>query len=59
MALGNQATMKKRNRTKKEIREEAPRKAENDPIGRELRRQIEKIEAELEARRRGDAPQSA
>jgi len=31
--------------------EEARRKAENDPIGRELRRHIAKIEAELEARR--------
>jgi len=50
--------MKKRKRSKEE-RERARRKAENDPIGRELRRQIEKIEAELEARRRDDAPQSA
>ena len=46
----------KRKRSKKEILERARRKAENDPIGRELRRHIARITAELEARRRGDAP---
>jgi len=48
--------MAKRKRSKKEISEQARREAENDTIGRELRRHIVKIEAELEARRRGDAP---
>ena len=37
-------------------RDEARRKAENDPIGRELRRHIEKIDAELRARREPGTP---
>jgi hypothetical protein len=49
----------KRKRSKKEIREEARRKAENDPIGRELRRHIEKIDAELRAHREPGAPQAS
>lgn len=44
-------TMAKRKRSKKEISERARREAENDPIGRELRRHIAKIEAELAAKR--------
>lgn len=48
--------MAKRKRSKKEIREQARREAENDPIGRELRRHIDKIEAELGARRPSDTP---
>ena len=51
--------MAKRKRTKKQISEEARLKAENDPVVRELRRRAAAIDAELEARRRGDAPASA
>ena len=49
----------KRKRSKKEIREEARRKAENDPIGRELRGHIEKIDAELRARRQPGTPHAS
>jgi hypothetical protein len=48
----------KRKRSKKE-REEARRRAENDPIGRELRRHIEKIDAELRAHREPGTPQTS
>jgi hypothetical protein len=51
--------MAKKKRTKKQISEEARLKAENDPVVRELRRRAAAIDAELEARRRGDAPASA
>jgi hypothetical protein len=51
--------MAKRKRTKKEISEEARRAAENDPIGRELRRHIEKIDAELRARREPGTPHAS
>ena len=51
--------MAKRKRTKKQISEEARLKAENDPVVRDLRRRAAAIDAELEARRRGDAPASA
>jgi hypothetical protein len=51
--------MAKGKRTKKQISEEARLKAENDPVVRELRRCATTIDAELRARRRGDAPASA
>jgi len=51
--------MAKRKRSKKEIAEQARREAENDPIGRELRRHIEKIQAELRASQEPDAPRTA
>jgi hypothetical protein len=44
--------MSKRKRSKKEIFEQAKRRAENDQIGRDLRRHIARIEAELSEHRR-------
>jgi hypothetical protein len=51
--------MAKRRGRRNRISEEARLKAENDPVVRELRRRAAAIDAELEARRRGDAPASA
>jgi hypothetical protein len=51
--------MAKRKRSKKEIREDARRRVENDPGARELRRRIEMIEAELKARREPGTPQAS
>lgn len=48
--------MAKRKRSRKDIREQARREVENDPIGRELRCHIEKIEAELRAHREPGTP---
>lgn len=46
----------KRKRSKKEIVEQARREAENRPSIRRVRELAERGLAELEARRRGDAP---
>ena len=48
----------KKKRSKKEIVERARREAENRPSTRRLRELAKRGQAELEARRRGDAPSS-